>query len=177
MEMATTADPLEEMKATERRFVEDVWNRGDLSSLDETHRDDLVVHWNRDFTNLFELREFVERVREAFPDFRVHIEFEIAEGDRVTVGFTATGTHEGPFRGLPATGRRVRFSGTWTHRFEDGRIVEGWTAWDDAEIARQLGVDFPRALVTLPTLYGKRLVEMLRARRRDAASADGAASR
>jgi steroid delta-isomerase-like uncharacterized protein len=162
--MATTADPIEEMKATERRFVEGAWNRGDLSSLDETHGENLVVHWNRDFTNLFELREFIAEVREAFPDFHIHTEFEIAEDDTVTVGFTATGTHERPFRGVPATGRRVRFSGTWTHRFEDGRIVEGWTAWDDAEIARQLGVDFPRVLVTLPMLYGRRLVAAIRSR-------------
>ena len=162
--MSTTADHTEEMRAVERRFIEDAWNRGDLSSLEETHADDLGVHWTRDFTNRFELGEFIATVREAFPDFRVRTDFEVAEGDMVTVGFTATGTHEGPFRGLPATGRRVHFSGTWTHRFEDGRIAEGWAAWDDAEIARQLGVDFPRVLLTLPMLYGERLVAAVRAR-------------
>ena len=162
--MVTTVDGLAEMRAVERRFVEDAWNRGDTASLEETHADDLVVHWTDDFTNRFELGEFIRGVREAFPDFRVRTDFEVAEGDMVTVGFTATGTHERPFRGLPATGRRVQFSGTWTHRFEDGKIAEGWAAWNDAEIARQLGADFPRVLLTLPMLYGKRLAAAIRSR-------------
>jgi predicted ester cyclase len=44
----------------------------------------------------------------AFPDLHFTIEELVAEGDIVAGRLTASGTHEGPLMGMPATGRSVR---------------------------------------------------------------------
>ncbi len=69
------------------------------------------------------------------------IEHLVAEVDLVCTHWQATGTHDGPFLGLPPSGRAATWTGTWTQRLEDGRIVEGqdWGNWDAAGLMRQLG--------------------------------------
>jgi steroid delta-isomerase-like uncharacterized protein len=163
--MATTSVDTEQMREMERRFVDGAWNQGDMAALSETHSESATVHWSREFTDTDSLRAYISEVREAFPDFNMTIDFTVAEGDRIATGFTASGTHEAPLRGIPATGKFIRFSGLWTHRYEDGVIVEGWTSWDELGIRKQLGMTFPRVLVTLPVLYGKKLLATLRSRR------------
>jgi steroid delta-isomerase-like uncharacterized protein len=152
------------MQEAERRFVAAVWNQGDMMALADTHSRSVVVHWSRDFADYDTIREFVTDVRTGFPDFHMTTEFTVVEDDRITVGFTASGTQERPFRGIPATGRRIQFGGMWTHRFEDGRVVEGWAGWDTHTIREQLGMTFPRVLITLPTILAKRMIEAIRTR-------------
>ena len=65
--MAATVGTQEEIMEVERHFVEEAWNRGNLDFVDETHRNDLVVHWSRDMTNRPELTEFIRTCRTAFP--------------------------------------------------------------------------------------------------------------
>jgi steroid delta-isomerase-like uncharacterized protein len=74
----------------------------------------------------------------AFPDLHVAFEDIIAEGDRVVVRGTWTGTHSAPWLGVPATGRRVRFSGVVIWRVPDGRIAERWGQLDVHGLLGQL---------------------------------------
>jgi C-1 hydroxylase len=53
---------------------------------------------------------------------------------------SATGTHMGPFMGVPATGRSFRIDVIDIVRVVDGRIVEHWGVADRLSIAQQLGV-------------------------------------
>ncbi|MEV5311432.1 ester cyclase [Streptomyces sp. NPDC052610] len=76
----------------------------------------------------------------AFPDLRVEVEDLIAEGDRVVVRNTVTGTHQGEYRGLPPTGASVRYDEIFVFRFTDGRIAEIWGVVDVLSQLRQLGV-------------------------------------
>lgn len=76
----------------------------------------------------------------AFPDLHHTFEDFIAEGDKVAVRFTLSGTHEGDFQGLPPTGKTVSFSGSVVDRFEDGKLVEHWSLTDDLGLRQQLGV-------------------------------------
>lgn len=146
----------------ERRLVEEMWNEGDLSVADETHDSAMVVHWEREFSDLEEMKAYVSEVRKGCPDFHMDVAFTVADDDRVTVGWTATGTNTDEMRGIPATGRFFRISGMWTHRFVDGKVVEGWSSWDAYGLREQLGLTFPRVLVTLPWVYAKRLYRRVR---------------
>ena len=52
-----------------------------------------------------------------------------------------TGTHQGDFMGVPATGKRVSARGMQIGRFEDGKMVERWGSSDELGILKQLGVE------------------------------------
>lgn len=82
----------------------------------------------------------VRRLLAAFPDARNEIHDIVAEGDRVVVRWTMTGTHTGGGLGIPATGRAVRITGMTMSRVVDGRITEHWIYRDDIAMLRQLGL-------------------------------------
>jgi predicted ester cyclase len=83
----------------------------------------------------------------AFPDMRVTVEEELAEGDKVITRGYFTGTHRGDFQGIPATGKpiKVKFIDIW--RFENNKLVENWGQMDQLGMMQQLGV--------IPTPGGK----------------------
>jgi steroid delta-isomerase-like uncharacterized protein len=76
----------------------------------------------------------------GMPDFHTEIKELIAEGDKVVARIVMTGTHTGDFWGIPATGKRVEFTGVYIARIRDGRIVEHWGEEDGVSLLRQLGV-------------------------------------
>lgn len=79
-------------------------------------------------------------VRSGFPDWHSDIHMLVAEGDVVVESFTASGTHEAEFMGVPPTGRTVTLRGINIFRIADGRIVEAWSRLDDLGILHQLGL-------------------------------------
>ncbi|MCY4087960.1 MAG: ester cyclase [Actinomycetia bacterium] len=111
-------------------------NDHDLSALDEIWDPDLV--WHGKLRGLGLMKELIAESFRAFPDFRATIDDEIAEGDRVVLRFTAHGTHEGEFRGIPPTGKRVTWTGINIYRLEGGKIVERWVCEDGLSLMEQL---------------------------------------
>jgi predicted ester cyclase len=76
----------------------------------------------------------------AFPDIRITIQDEFADGDRVGTRGAVTGTHQGEFMGIPPTGKpvNVKYLDLW--RVEDGKFVENWVQMDMLGLLQQLGV-------------------------------------
>ena len=66
------------------------------------------------------------------------IEDILAEGDRVVVRAKMSGTHEGDFMGIPATGKRIDVPFADFVRFEGGKIVEHWSVTDTGAMMEQL---------------------------------------
>jgi steroid delta-isomerase-like uncharacterized protein len=85
------------------------------------------------------LRGFYAALWAGFPDLTIRIDDLIAEADKVVWRITASGTHDGPFQGLPATGKSVTFGAHYTFRFERGKIVERWSTLDRLSLLVQLG--------------------------------------
>lgn len=132
----------EENKAVVRRFIEEVWNNGNLDAIDELISEDHVDHDpGREGTpgGREGMRAFVQMYRTAFPD--THIEFSemVAEGDLVAGPWTATGTHQGELMGMPASGRSIRITGMGMDRLRDGKIVESWGNYDMLGMLHQIG--------------------------------------
>jgi steroid delta-isomerase-like uncharacterized protein len=76
----------------------------------------------------------------AFPDLRVHLgEVLAAEDDKVVTRSHWTGTHQGDFMGVPASGKAVdvNFIDIW--RIEDGLLVESWVRMDFLSLMQQIG--------------------------------------
>jgi len=76
----------------------------------------------------------------AFPDIRHSLEDLVAEDDLVVARGTVDGTNSGPFMGIPATGRPMRWTATRMFRIRDRWIVEGWLNMDMVGLLVQMGV-------------------------------------
>lgn len=76
----------------------------------------------------------------AFPDLAVAVEHMVADEDNISIAYTLTGTHRGPFMGIPPTGRQIRARGVQIARFNsDALMVERWGSSDQLGILEQLG--------------------------------------
>jgi predicted ester cyclase len=75
----------------------------------------------------------------AFPDFRVDVVQQFADGDNIVTHKTLTGTHLGDFEGAAATGNAVRFDCIEIVTVRDAKIVERWMFWDRWEPLAQIG--------------------------------------
>lgn len=87
-----------------------------------------------------EIGRYVAEIRTGYPDFKLEINEAIAEGDRLAIDWTVTGTHKGEFLGIPATGKRINIRGMSLERIESGKIVEDRVYFDRLTMLQQLGV-------------------------------------
>ena len=131
----------ERNKAIARSEFE-VWSTGELDRLDDIVAADVVHHDPYDphaADGLEGLKRTIELNRTAFPDIRIEIHDQVAEGDKVVTRWVATMTHEGSLAGAAPTGKRVTLAGTTIERFEDGKVVEAWRSMDTLGLLRQIG--------------------------------------
>ena len=114
-------------------------NKKDLTILDKLISPDF-------FDPTFQLRgpegykQFETAFFKGFPDWIETIEDIIAEGNKVWVRFTGTGTHKGEWRGLAPTGKKVTFTGVQIWRIVDGKVVSKVSIIDLLEALKQLGI-------------------------------------
>ncbi|WP_158795557.1 ester cyclase [Pedobacter sp. L105] len=83
--------------------------------------------------------QFFNMMRTAFPDFKLEVEHLVADEECVAFAYTATGTHQGDFMGIPATNRAIKARGLQISRFEEGKMVERWGSSDELGILKQIG--------------------------------------
>lgn len=131
-----------ENEALAREAVE-AFNRGDLDAAGRLFTADYVDHDPSRAglpTGPEGVKQAWSMMRAAFPDLHFTIEDMIAEGDKVVARFTMSGTHQGEFMGIAATGNRITITGIDIARFENGKGVEHWANQDDLGMMQQLGV-------------------------------------
>jgi len=131
---------LEANKELARQFVA-AYNSADFDRLDELMMADMVRH-TKSAVEVHSLEEFkaeLRQIAEAFPDAREEIQMVVAEADKVVVYGTWTGTQEGPYGPLPATGKETIVPFFYLFRMEGGKIAEFWTEWDNLNMLMQLG--------------------------------------
>jgi steroid delta-isomerase-like uncharacterized protein len=132
----------EETKAIARRINDEVWNQGNLDVIDELIADDAVVSIvgaPQEIRGPAGFREFVTMYRTAFPDLRIAVDEQIGEGDVVVNRWTATGTHEGDLMGIAATGKQATTAGINISRISGGKLVQGWSIFDQLGLLQQIG--------------------------------------
>ena len=81
---------------------------------------------------------FNQILRPAFPDLRVQIHEQIAEGDKVTTRKTLHGTHRGELMGIAPTGEPVTIEVIDIVRLKEGRYAEHWGVNTLASVLAQL---------------------------------------
>ena len=116
-------------KAIVRKLMEAI-NEGNLDVVDTLFTPELAEPMKRSFIAF----------RSAFPDWRMEIAEMVAEGNTVVGRLRCSGTHQGEFKGVPPTGKRMEVDEVYFLRVENGKFVDFWGLEDDLARMRQLGL-------------------------------------
>lgn len=125
--------------ALARRWFEEVWNERRDATVEELMHSDAVGHMEGlEVKGPSEFLSARATLLQAFPDLRVHVDGIVAQGDDVVVRWSARGTHHGEGLGFAASRKSAEFRGMSWLRFEGGKIVEGWDAWNQGRLLQDL---------------------------------------
>jgi len=124
-----------------RRWFTEVWNKGDVSAIDELLDPDAVVdgllpdqnHNGRD-----KFKEFHKLLYSSFSDFDLTVDEVVSSGEQVAGSWHGTVLHSGPFQDRAATGKRIKIYGTFEGTIVDGKITSGSNKWNYAELLPQI---------------------------------------
>jgi steroid delta-isomerase-like uncharacterized protein len=132
----------EAYKALAQRWLDEVWNKGDLRLIDELIAPDYVLHdpTRPGLQGRAGIKESIAMFRQAFPDLTFTIEDQVAEADKIVTRYTVQGTHLGPLMGIAATGKQGTITGIDIYRISDGQIAEAWSNWDTLGLLQRIGV-------------------------------------
>ena len=131
-------------KAVVRRWLEEAMEKGNIDIVDELFAETYVFRMpGATATGPGEMRELATSYKTAFPDMRVTIDDQIAEGERVATRWTAQATHQGPLGDIAPTGNSVTMTGVLIIRFVGGKPVENWQNLDELGMLRQIGAVLP----------------------------------
>ncbi|MEO8744070.1 MAG: ester cyclase [Candidatus Dormiibacterota bacterium] len=134
----------EQNKALARRGIEEVFNQGKFDVVGELVARNAVFHDPSVPGGKFEgpegFKQFTQIYRNAFPDIKITINDQVAEGDKVVTRWTGTGTHKGELMGIAPTGKYSTVTGISFERYENGKLVESWANYDNLGMLQQLGV-------------------------------------
>jgi predicted ester cyclase len=131
-------------KALRRYWYEEVVNKGNIDLMDQVLGPGYLYHGPSDarIDGIDGLKGALRQVLAAFPDISATVKEIVAEGNIVATRLTISAHHNGPYMGIPPTGKPVGFELTNFARFISGKIVEDWDNYDLLAIFRQIGA-FP----------------------------------
>jgi steroid delta-isomerase-like uncharacterized protein len=122
----------EENKALVRRWFGEVFTRGNTRRVGELFTPNYVLHdpsFPHEVHGHGGIERYVATYRAAYPDACFTVEDQIAERDMVVTRWTARGTHQEEFLGIPPTGNQMTMTGIEFDRVVDGRIDETWLSY------------------------------------------------
>ena len=135
---------LAENKALVQRMVDLIQNHQQLDRMADFFEPNFVNHLDHDpaapLNSIEKAQQVFRQMFAAFPDLRVTIQHQVAEGDTVMTHKIFQGTHLGPFMGVTPSGKPVTFGVIDILRLENGKIVEHWAIQDRLGMMQQLGL-------------------------------------
>lgn len=139
-----------DLKTIAQRFINELWNQRKLDVADEIFAENCITNQLRSGSEPVTAPRTPAAVKKqvgdwvsAFPDFRYNVRQMMSDGDKIVTLCVATGTHQGTWLGLPATGKAISIETMITHRIADGKIVEDWVLADFLGLFQQLGLVAP----------------------------------
>ena len=131
---------LENNKASVARFSEELWNLKNYDIFDELCTPEFVAHDlpSSVSPNKDDFKGVAMMIHNAFPDAHLTVEDTIADKDKVVLRWNLTATHQGEFMGIPATNRKVSWSGITIYRIAGAKVAEWWNKSDLSAVPQQL---------------------------------------
>jgi steroid delta-isomerase-like uncharacterized protein len=127
--------------STMRRLYELI-SAGDIDGFGDLVAEDFVEHEETPGLERSKegVKQFFRMYRAAFPDLRMEAQDVLVSGDKVVARVRGTGTHQGEFMGMPATGKSIDVQLIDIIRFgDDGLAREHWGVFDALALMQQLG--------------------------------------
>ena len=84
-------------------------------------------------------RRAIQVFLDAFPDSRFPVQVLVAEGDQVAARHQLRGTQNGPFQGIPPSGKPVVVDAIAIFRLAGGKVVETWLSAELLGLLMQIG--------------------------------------
>jgi steroid delta-isomerase-like uncharacterized protein len=135
-----------------QRWFDEVWSSGREETIDELLTADAPIQGlgaaAETVVGTAGFREFYKQLRGAFRDINIVVNEAIGEGDLVAFRWIAAATHTGDELGIPATNKKVTFSGMTFARIRGGKVIEAWNNWDMMGLMHQLGQASQEAVVS-----------------------------
>jgi steroid delta-isomerase-like uncharacterized protein len=119
-----TATAPEDNARAARRYFDEIMNEGKLEVINEIMTPDFqfIIPTQPVHSGYDEMAGFVTYLRTAFPDIKFTVEREAAADNKVAMRWNITGTHQGEFLGMAATGNHIKDYGVDIFTFENGKI-------------------------------------------------------
>jgi steroid delta-isomerase-like uncharacterized protein len=135
---------LDDAKAVARSYFEQLTNKQDVGFVDQLFTDDIAFYDpaivpDGEAHGHAEVKQFFSVFFKVFPDVHFELDDFFAEGDKVAIRFTWTGTHKTEFLGIELKERHVAVPGIDIFRVRDGKIAEVRVAFDRGHLLEQLG--------------------------------------
>jgi steroid delta-isomerase-like uncharacterized protein len=123
---------VEQNKALVCRWLDEILTQGHLQRVAKLFAPNYVLH---DPSILYEvhghegIKQYATAFRTFSPDLCFAVEDQIAEGNMVVTRWTARGTHQEEFLGIPPTGKQMMVTGIELDRIVDSKIDETWVSY------------------------------------------------
>ena len=127
--------------AKTRRFMDEVFNKGNMKAADEFMSANFVEHdpFPGQGPGIEGFKQGVSVFRQAFPDLQTRVDDIFADGEKVVARSTMIGTHTGTFMNMPPSGKQINVKGIDIVRMSNGKAVEHWGLFDSLTMMQQLG--------------------------------------
>jgi steroid delta-isomerase-like uncharacterized protein len=129
-------------KTVVRRLYQEVWNERKLEVADELISPSHALEDPNaaDATTGPEAyKEQVMRLVLAFPDLKFKLHDMICEKDKVVAAWAISGTHQGKYKGIEATGKKVLVEGITIHQIAEGKVLDSLVSWDTMGLMKKIG--------------------------------------
>jgi predicted ester cyclase len=116
------------------------WNAGDLEGYLALYDPEVVLHGYAGVgSGLAGVRQFYQAFWAAFPGCQLALEDVLASGEKVASRVLLQGEHQGVFRGIPPTGRKISVPGITILEFRSAKCIRRWSCMDGVGLLQQLG--------------------------------------
>jgi predicted ester cyclase len=125
-----------EYKLFLHRFVEQAWERGNLTAIGQYIAAECIYHdlaLARDICGPVELTHYIKEFHTAVRDWQFRVEDVVSEGNSIAMRWIIEGTQESPLAKLQPTGGPIQLIGITLYRLTGSRVTQAWSCWNAQE--------------------------------------------
>ena len=131
----------EQNKAVVRNIINECWNKRNANLAADFFSSNCVIQTpDGELRGVEGAKQLLSAYATGFPDFQISIGDVIAEGDKVVLRYTFSGTNSGSLGGGRPTGKRVSTSGISLFSLAGGKVSDAKMEWDRVALREQLGL-------------------------------------